>query len=904
MKACKFVMILASLSISAGCAADARPNTAGLSETDWKQIGAAYDVAAHGFSADEKGTFHARNPKQQWLANFDGRGFNLIPDHGEWSWGLRLNGFSGNKTSPLSRTTPTNGIRHEGTRLEYRWNANFTEWFLNDGRGLEHGWTFHEKPEGDGNLVLQFDITGNLSPIVEETEVKFQAANGSTSLTYSGLKAWDADGVPLGVRFSRDGGTLLSILVDAHHARFPVTVDPIAQQAYLKASNTGKGDHFGTAVAVSGDTVAVSAPEEGGYHGGVNGNQDNDKSLDVGAVYVFKRSGTTWIQEAYIKDSQPLVETGFGSSLALSGDLLAVGLPGSLSRPGAVAVFERHNGVWGKTATLSDPIPKNSDFFGRALAASDDRIVVGKVEIGLFGIPSGYSDAYVFSKNNGTWMLETTLISDTGLCGWHVATDGELVVVGAPGSDLPGKAGTYIYDGGSAYIFERTNHVWTNTGTLIPQSPDNHDEFGTSVAVSGSLVIVGSPGEDSDSSGINGNQTNNRNKESGAAYAFSKQGATWVLDAYLKPSNNDRSHQFGCSVCISGDRAVIGSSGENNWSTGVNGPQNVDWDYAFGTFGDSSGAAYLFTRAAGTWSQTAYLKASNTKALDRFGSSVAISGSLIVVGSPFQDGAFKGINPQQTIDKYSFDSGAAYVFDLNSPPAPEIWVSAPDGKMMVTGDTADFGDTTWLGATSTRNLVIRNRGFAALKNIRFGFSGVDAAEFTIGGKVAQTLAAGQKMTVPIVFEPKGIWDRHAMLEIFSNDNDENPFLVELEGYGESREPEIRVYQPSKTPLTDGRSKTSFGTVKVGKTGNAKTYEIHNTGYSKLSGLKPVISGAAAADFAILSMPAMSVKAGDETRFRIAFKPTLKGTRNAILKIPNNDRDENPFTVKLTGMGAK
>ena len=92
-------------------------------------------------------------------------------------------------------------------------------------------------------------------------------------------------------------------MIDERGARYPLTIDPIAQQAYLKASNTGASDYFGYSVAVSGDTVVVGAISEASNATGVNGNQSDNSAPDSGAAYVFVRSGTNWSQQAYLKAS-------------------------------------------------------------------------------------------------------------------------------------------------------------------------------------------------------------------------------------------------------------------------------------------------------------------------------------------------------------------------------------------------------------------------------------------------------------------------------------------------------------------------------------------------------------------------------------------------------------------------
>ncbi len=151
--------------------------------------------------------------------------------------------------------------------------------------------------------------------------------------------------------------------------------------------------------------------------------------------------------------------------------------------------------------------------------------------------------------------------------------------------------------------------------------------FGASVAISGDTVVVGAFGEDSAATGVNGNQANNSATDSGAAYVFVRSGSTWTQQAYLKASNTGaRVTSSAISTAISGNTVVVGAYGEDSAATGVNGNQADNGAI-------DSGAAYVFVRSGSSWTQQAYLKASNTEASDFFGGSVAISGDTVVVGA-------------------------------------------------------------------------------------------------------------------------------------------------------------------------------------------------------------------------------------------------------------------------------
>src|SRR5439155_783665 len=178
----------------------------------------------------------------------------------------------------------------------------------------------------DRSLLFTLAVRGGLRPEVQadESGVSFVDGDGVVALTYAGLTVRDADGRKLPARFeSVSAGVRLAI--DERGARYPLTIDPIAQQAYLKASNSHANDNFGISVAVSGDTVVIGSPYESSNAVGVNGNQSDNSAPFSGAAYVFVRNGTNWSQQAYLKASNTGPNDLFGGSVSLSGDTVVVG---------------------------------------------------------------------------------------------------------------------------------------------------------------------------------------------------------------------------------------------------------------------------------------------------------------------------------------------------------------------------------------------------------------------------------------------------------------------------------------------------------------------------------------------------------------------------------------------------
>lgn len=211
---------------------------------------------------------------------------------------------------------------------------------------------------------------------------------------------------------------------------------------------------------------------------------------------------------------------------------------------------------------------------------------------------------------------------------------------------LPESAAPYAYQ---AYLKA------SNTGA--------NDTFGYSMAVSGNIVVVGARSEDSNATGVNGDQTNDLASNSGAVYVFVRSGNTWTQQAYLKASNTEAKDEFGTSVSIYGNTIVVGAPGEDSAATGVNGDQSDN--SGVDEWGRGPGAAYVFTRTGSIWSQQAYLKASNADGGDTFGVSVAITADTIAVGATGEDSSAQGLNGDQS-DNSGFEVGAAYIFTRNN----------------------------------------------------------------------------------------------------------------------------------------------------------------------------------------------------------------------------------------------
>lgn len=447
-------------------------------------------------------------------------------------------------------------------------------------------------------------------------------------------------------------------------------VTSFAQQAFVKASNTGSFDSFGTSVALSGDTLAVGAPSEASDATGVNGDQSNDNKPASGAVYVFRRTGTTWAQEAYIKASNTDDLDSFGISLGLDGDTLAVGAFGEDSSAlgiggnqsdnaaqdsGAVYVFTRTGTTWSQQAYVKPVNTQAGDAFGAAVALAGNMLVVGAegedgASTGVNGDPSNNAApdsgaVHVFVRNGTTWSQEAYLkAANTDAqdhFGFALALDasGSVLAVGAPGEASAtgaNPADNSLPGSGAGYVFTRSTSGWSQSAYLKAAVPDADDRFGSTLALLADTIAVGAPNEDSSATGVGGNPSDNGAPDSGAAYVFVVAGSAWTQQAYVKASNTDPGDRFGAAVALADEVLLVGAPREDGSSAGTNGNGADN-----GTV--DSGAAYLLRRSGTTWAQEAYVKGAPLPFAE-LGAALALRAGILVLAVPADDSSATGVN--------------------------------------------------------------------------------------------------------------------------------------------------------------------------------------------------------------------------------------------------------------------
>ena len=408
-----------------------------------------------------------------------------------------------------------------------------------------------------------------------------------------------------------------------------------SQQAYIKASNTGSSDNFGTNVCLSGDgnTLVVGVRNEDSNATGINGDETNNSSGGSGAVYVFTRSGTVWTQQAYIKASNTGTGDGFGGDVYVSndGNTLAVGANSEDSNATGINGDETNNSA------------------------------------------SGSGAAYIFTRSGSTWSqqayIKASNTESLDLFGSSVALsgDGNTLAVGAnqEDSNATGINGTEsdnsTLGAGAVYVYTRSGSVWSQQAYVKASNTEATDLFGGSVSLdnTGDLLAVGAIGEDSNAIGVDGDESDNSASSSGAVYLFIRSGSIWSQQSYVKASNTESNDTFGGNVYVSDDGTAfaVGANGEASNAIGVNGDETNN-------SASSSGAAYVYFSSGSTWVKDAFVKPTNTEGSDVFARNVLLSsdGYIFSASSWREDSNATGIGGDET-NNSAIDAGAGYLYE-------------------------------------------------------------------------------------------------------------------------------------------------------------------------------------------------------------------------------------------------
>jgi len=398
----------------------------------------------------------------------------------------------------------------------------------------------------------------------------------------------------------------------------------------LNASDRQADDNLGCSVSISGDYAIVGAyPEDHDASGG-------SELSNAGSAYIFKNNAGTWEQVQKIVASDRDANDYFGYSVSISGDYAIVGAYGEdhdasggaeLINSGSAYIFKNNAGTWQQVQKIVASDRAELDAFGCSVTISGDYAFVGAysedhdasggTELNKSG------SVYIFKNNAGTWsQVQKIVASDREAedqFGWSVSVSGDYAFVGAYKEDHDASGGTELSNAGSVYIFKNNAGTWSQVQKIVASDREADDNFGFSISISGDNAIVSAYKEDHDASG--GTELG----DAGSAYIFTNNAGTWSQVQKIVASDREAADNFGYSVSISGDNAIVGTYIESHDASG--GGTTISW----------AGSAYIFKNNAGTWAQKQKIVASDREEYDFFGWSVAISDDYAFVGAKGED---------------------------------------------------------------------------------------------------------------------------------------------------------------------------------------------------------------------------------------------------------------------------
>jgi hypothetical protein len=543
----------------------------------------------------------ARNPRQQLGVQFSPNGVNVL--HGDIGFRMTLRACGhGTNLASVSAVSP----QVYRNRVEYR-HGSLVEWYVNGPIGLEQGFTISRAPAAQGQpLTLVLTLSGDFVASANngKKSLTLTGKANQSQLIYSGLSAHDATNKELPTWIELDGKQLL-LRVDDAGASYPIAVDPFIQLAELTASDGISGDEFGFSVAVSGKTVVVGASQF--------------NSTKVGAAYVFVEGPNGWTnmtQTAKLTASDGTTGALFGSSVAFAGSsTVVVGAPHATVQgnqlQGKAYVFVKPGNGWAdmtETAQLMSSDGKANDFFGYSVSGKGNTIAIGAPQSSSQF--TGQGAVYVFVKP-GSWKNTSHFAAKLTTSNAH-SGDGMGVSVSLSRVSLTQKvlvagAAGVNSQRGAAYVFVEPTNGWQTTSSfnaeLTASDGQPDDLLGNSVAISGNTVVAGAY-----LAQVGGNLFQ------GAAYVFVEGPNGWTNmneTAKLTASDGHSGDEFGYSVSVSGNTAIIGASND-----------------------PSTNAAYVFIRPKTGWVTTSGFRTKLTASdASIFGFSVAISGGTVVAGA-------------------------------------------------------------------------------------------------------------------------------------------------------------------------------------------------------------------------------------------------------------------------------
>lgn len=422
---------------------------------------------------------------------------------------------------------------------------------------------------------------------------RFDIADGGNADRFGIALALDERGLLAGADLDQVGPNRLQGSARWYRSA-PGGLEP-AQQ--LDSGDGALLDRYGSALAVAGDVAMIGASLEDTAAGG-----------DAGRVHWFERVAGQWLYRGGIDAPDAEAEDRFGVSIAIDGDLAAIGaywdiIDGRIDQ-GSVYLYRRVGPQWLFERKLVASDGRARDLFGFSVALSGELLLVGARSAPLPFIDQGA--AYVYRRKGADWQQEARLDlpepAVAAFFGAAVALSGEQAVIGAPGvSGGPGRA-----NAGAAYVFAPGPGGWTLRHSLRADNPVAGAAFGFAVAADRARWLVGAPGEPYAA------------LAAGGAYLY--RASDGALETVLRASAPQPGENLGIALALAGSEILLGASG---------------WDNASGP---DAGLVRVYVRNEGRWQESAALESVDGKPGDGFGRSLALADGIRLAGSPFKAG--------------------------------------------------------------------------------------------------------------------------------------------------------------------------------------------------------------------------------------------------------------------------
>ncbi|NRA54795.1 MAG: LruC domain-containing protein [Gammaproteobacteria bacterium] len=498
-------------------------------------------------------------------------------------------------------------------------------------------------------------------------------------------------------------------------------------------------------------------------------------SNDAGQSCVFRRSEQSWNLDACLLASSPAVITHqqFGLAVAIAGDYSAVAATEQNGgNVGVVYLFKHQNDNWAEIQALVNPQSTSNDYFGAAVSMSSDYLAIGSPSVSA----ANSGSVYIYKKTDSGWAQDIEITSTSSMknnrFGSAVMLSGDYLIIG---DHENGNAKE-----GTAYIYKQQDQIWKLQASLKGGTVTRNGDFGISVAISDYYAVVGAKSEN--------NPDDKKLKKSGAVYVYKRTGTLWNHQAKLIASDSAMGNNFGTSVALSGDYITVGTEKANT----------------------ATGVTYLFNNNNNFWTEQYKFEAADPNKQDHFGHAVAIAGDYLVIGAH---------NKEIALDV----SGAAYTYDLNidtTPTASELELdqtlatlnNSPntldsDGddisdsdEINILGTDPTLADTDNDGLTDKEEITIYQSnplvadtdgdGLSDLEEVIFYNSDPTLAD-TDGDGFSDFIEVTDSKTDPALVDSDsdGFTDQQELTQ-----TNTNPTLADTDGDGLSDNEELNIYQ--------------------------------------------------------------------------------------------------------------